>query len=79
MEALPTEIKIITLNCWGLKYLSKFRNERLTEIGRRLAGAEPAPDIVALQECFCQDDYLSIRRQTRFILPYGKYYYSGAF
>jgi sphingomyelin phosphodiesterase 2 len=79
MEGLPAEINIITLNCWGLKYISKLRSERLTEIGRRLAVAEPAPHIVGLQECWTQEDYQSIRRETRFILPYGKFYHSGVF
>ncbi|KAK4164226.1 putative neutral sphingomyelinase [Cladorrhinum sp. PSN259] len=79
MEEPPSEINVVTLNCWGLKFISKQRNERLLEIGRQLAQAEPQPHIVALQECFCQEDYESIRRETRFILPYGKFYYSGPF
>ncbi|KAL2756843.1 hypothetical protein ACRALDRAFT_1062525 [Sodiomyces alcalophilus JCM 7366] len=76
---LPTEINIITLNCWGLKFISKLRNERLTEIGRRIASATPTPHIVALQECFAQEDYESIRRETRSVLPYGKFYFGGPF
>ncbi|TPX11240.1 uncharacterized protein E0L32_001058 [Thyridium curvatum] len=76
---LPTEINVVSLNCWGLKFISKLRNERLAEIGRRLAAADPAPQIVGLQECWCQDDYLAIRRQTAHILPHGKFYYAGAF
>ncbi|KAK0731213.1 Endonuclease/exonuclease/phosphatase [Lasiosphaeris hirsuta] len=79
MEKVLTEISIVTLNCWGLKYISKLRRERLTEIGRQLAAADPQPHIVALQECWTQEDYHSIRRETRFILPYGKFYHSGAF
>lgn len=79
MEGIPSEISIVTLNCWGLKYISKLRHERLTEIGRQLAIADPQPHIVALQECWTQEDYKSIRRETRFILPYGKFYHSGAF
>ena len=79
MEELPTEINIITLNCWGLKYISKLRHERLIEIGRQLASAQPVPHVVALQECWTQEDYQAIRRQTRLILPYGKFYFSGAF
>lgn len=75
----PTEINVVTLNCWGLKYLSKFRRERLSEIGRRLAASDPAPHIVALQECWTQEDYRAIRRETRFVLPYGKFYFSGVF
>lgn len=75
----PSTLNVITYNCLGLKYISHFRKERLTEIGRRLAIASPTPEIVGLQECWTQEDYNSIREQTRYILPYGKYYYSGIF
>ncbi|PYI11433.1 DNase I-like protein [Aspergillus sclerotiicarbonarius CBS 121057] len=73
----PTHIRIFTLNCWGLKYIAKHRNARLAEIGRQLAIADPAPEIVGLQECWTQQDYDSIREQTRHLLPYGKFYYGG--
>ncbi|KAL2125369.1 hypothetical protein VTJ04DRAFT_1734 [Mycothermus thermophilus] len=79
MPSAPDELNLVTLNCWGLKYVSKLRRERLAEIGRQLAVAEPQPHIVALQECFSQEDYQTIRRHTRFILPYGKFYFSGVF
>ncbi|KAH8161927.1 hypothetical protein CIB48_g6316 [Xylaria polymorpha] len=79
MDELPLELHVITLNCWGRKYASPHRAERMTAIGRYLATTEPAPHIVALQECFDHDDYLSIRRETRFALPFGKSYHSGAF
>lgn len=72
-------LQILSYNCWGLKYLSKHRKARLTEIGRRIATSHPPPEIVGLQECWTQEDYLSIRQETRHILPYGKYYYSGIF
>ncbi|KAK3942140.1 putative inositol phosphosphingolipids phospholipase [Diplogelasinospora grovesii] len=78
MDELPTEISIVTLNCWGLKYISKYRRERLSEIGKQLAVADPQPHIVALQECWTQEDYQNIRRETRLVLPYGKFYFSGA-
>lgn len=79
MESAPVEINILTLNCWGLKYLAKFRRERLSEIGNRIACADPIPEIVGLQECWTQEDYQCIRKQTKHILPYGKFYYSGIF
>ncbi|KAI3329450.1 DNase I-like protein [Xylariaceae sp. AK1471] len=79
MDELPTELNVITLNCWGRKYTSPYREERITGIGRYLATTEPVPHIVALQECFEQQDYLNIRRETRFALPFGKFYHSGAF
>ncbi|KAJ5762500.1 uncharacterized protein N7511_005882 [Penicillium nucicola] len=75
----PSSIRIHTLNCWGLKYIAKYRNERMSEIGRQLALASPPPEIVGLQECWTQEDFESIRDQTRHILPYGKFYYGGIF
>ena len=75
----PTTLNVISYNCLGLKYISHYRRERLAEIGRQLALASPIPEIVGLQECWTQEDYQSIRKQTKHILPYGKYYYSGIF
>ncbi|KAJ6141529.1 hypothetical protein N7470_009919 [Penicillium chermesinum] len=75
----PHSIRILTLNCWGLKYLATYRHERLAEIGRQLALANPPPEIVGLQECWTQQDYESIRDQTRHILPYAKFYFGGIF
>lgn len=78
-QSTPTSLNVISLNCWGLKYISKLHKERLSEIGRRLATADPVPHIVGLEECWTQEDYCSIRDHTRTILPYGKFYHSGVF
>ena len=78
-HSTPTELNILTLNCWGLKYLATLRRERLIEIGRRIANASPTPEIVGLQECWTQEDYLAVRNLTKGILPYGKFYHSGIF
>lgn len=78
-ESGPTSINVLTLNCWGLKYLSKHRTERLSEIGNRIASHSPQLDIVGLQECWTFGDYLAIRDRTRSILPYAKFYHSGIF
>lgn len=75
----PTSLRVISYNCWGLKYISKHRHARLVEIGRQLAAANPPPQIVGLQECWTQQDYLAIRALTKDILPYGKFYWSGIF
>lgn len=75
----PSSLRILTLNCWGLKFISKLRHERLTEIGVQIAAAKPTPDIVGLQECWTQEDYNAIREKTHHILPYGKFYWSGIF
>ena len=79
-SAIPIQsLSILTLNCWGLKYLSKYRVERLAEIGRRLAAHSPPLDIVGLQECWTYHDYIGIREATKDVLPYGKFYHSGIF
>ncbi|KAH8844809.1 hypothetical protein MCOR27_008803 [Pyricularia oryzae] len=77
MDLLPTEINIVTLNCWGLRFVSKWRSERILEIGRRLSTT--APGIVALQEVWSEEDYEILRRETRAVLPYGKQYHAGVF
>ncbi|KAI9738786.1 MAG: phospholipase C type enzyme [Cirrosporium novae-zelandiae] len=76
-ESSPNNIKVFSLNCWGLKYISKQRHERLVEIGKRIALLEP--EIVGLQECWTAEDFQSIRIETRRILPFGKFYHSGIF
>jgi sphingomyelin phosphodiesterase 2 len=76
---LPTSIRVVSLNCWGLKFISKHRHARLVEIGNHLATLDPAPDIVGLQECWTQQDFLAIRQRTKHMLPYGKFYWSGIF
>ncbi|KAI1341499.1 Endonuclease/exonuclease/phosphatase [Xylariaceae sp. FL0016] len=79
MDELPLELNVITLNCWGLRHIAAHRAERLTAIGRYLATCEPLPHIVALQEVWTAEDYRSIRREARFVLPFGKFYHSGVF
>lgn len=75
----PTRIEILTLNCWGLKYISTHRRARLAEIGRALATRQPRLQIVGLQECWTQEDYEAIRALTRDVLPHGKFYHGGVF
>ncbi|KAF2739504.1 DNase I-like protein [Polyplosphaeria fusca] len=75
----PSRLRILSLNCWGLKYIAKWRNQRLEEIGNQIGAADPSPDIVGLQECWTQQDYNAIRERTKNILPYGKFYHSGIF
>jgi sphingomyelin phosphodiesterase 2 len=78
-SAAPASIRILTVNCWGLKYISSHRQARLSEIGRQLASHAPELDIVGLQECWTYNDYASIKQQTRNVLPHGKFYNSGIF
>ncbi|KZF22392.1 DNase I-like protein [Xylona heveae TC161] len=75
----PFHLNVLSLNCWGLRFIAKVRRERLNEIGVRIAAKSPPPHIVGLQECWTQEDYLAIREHTQHILPYGKFYHGGIF
>ena len=78
-SASQDSLHVLTLNCWGLKYISKFRAERLAEIGRELAKYDPPLDVVGLQECWTFADFQSISESTKAVLPYAKFYHSGIF
>ncbi|PHH63710.1 hypothetical protein CDD81_5582 [Ophiocordyceps australis] len=76
-DGLPSQVRLLTLNCWGLLYISTLREARLQEIGRRLGQLEPAPDVVCLQECWVESDFAAIREATRTVLPHGKLFRAG--
>ncbi|KII93619.1 hypothetical protein PLICRDRAFT_87974 [Plicaturopsis crispa FD-325 SS-3] len=71
-----SQIRVLTLNCWGLKFVSKNRNERVAAIARALSDADH--DIVALQELWVFSDYEHVRDSVSNKLPYAKFFYSGA-
>ncbi|KAF9988040.1 phospholipase C type enzyme [Modicella reniformis] len=75
--ASETTLSVLTLNCWGLKFVSKDRQDRLTAIGRYLADASRGYDIVGLQEVWVYDDYLRIQDLVRDTFPYTKHWHSG--
>lgn len=85
-------LKFLTLNTWGLKWVSKFRKARLRAIADELAGkscAVPLPgidpnemvndqyDVVALQEIWCKDDWDYIATTCAEAFPYQRIFYSG--
>ncbi|KAF9024148.1 inositol phosphophingolipids phospholipase C [Hymenopellis radicata] len=69
-------IRILTLNCWGLKYVSKNRVERIRAIATELANSNH--DIITLQELWVFSDYEHVRDSVYKRLPYSKFFYSGA-
>ncbi|KAJ7651688.1 inositol phosphophingolipids phospholipase C [Mycena polygramma] len=70
-------IHVLTLNCWGLKYVAKNRTERIHAIANELAKLEHN-DIIALQEIWVFADYEHVRDAVVKRLPYSKFFYSGA-
>ncbi|KAI0308345.1 inositol phosphophingolipids phospholipase C [Multifurca ochricompacta] len=75
-SSAETRISIFSLNCWGLKYVSKHRSERIQAITRFLENS--CFDIVALQELWVYADYEIIVSRLSTSLPFSKFFYSGA-
>ncbi|THV01414.1 DNase I-like protein [Dendrothele bispora CBS 962.96] len=72
-----TRINIFTMNCWGLKYVSKFRIERIRALASELSKSTEY-DIVALQELWVYSDFEHVRDMLSGHLPQAKFFYSGA-
>lgn len=68
-------IKLLTFNCWGLKYVSLHREARLRAIAEEIAVGEH--DVVALQEVWVEGDWHQIEALTRAEYPYRRYFKSG--
>lgn len=73
----PPQVKFLTLNTWGLKFVSKHRKERLKAIGDKLAHEQLNYDIVALQEVWCKEDWDYIDQVCQKFFPYRRIFYSG--
>ncbi|KAF7303227.1 Endo/exonuclease/phosphatase domain-containing protein [Mycena kentingensis (nom. inval.)] len=69
------QLAVLSLNCWGLKYVAKNRTERVHAIAEELARLHH--DIIALQEIWVFADYEHVRDSLK-RLPYSKFFYSGA-
>ncbi|EFN68152.1 Putative neutral sphingomyelinase [Camponotus floridanus] len=66
---------ILTLNCWGIPYVSKNRITRMSAIAEKCASREY--DIICLQEVWSVEDFKVIKAKVQEILPYSHYFYSG--
>jgi sphingomyelin phosphodiesterase 2 len=74
------QIKLLTYNCWGLKYISTFRTQRLLAIANVLANPvsdDEDYDIVALQEVWCYEDWLVFDQACAGNFPYRRFFKSG--
>lgn len=74
----PKQLRVLTLNVWGLAFFSKLRNVRIPAIAARLASSDY--DIVALQEIWCEStDWRQLRDRCHIKFPYSKFFFTGAF
>ncbi|XP_076311464.1 neutral sphingomyelinase isoform X2 [Tachypleus tridentatus] len=72
---METELKVLTLNCWGIVGFSRDRTKRMAAIASHLAISDY--DFVFLQEVWSQDDYQMISKKVSEVLPYSFYFHSG--
>ena len=72
--------KLLTFNTWGLKYVSKFRKERLMAIADRLSAEDDISndyDIIALQEIWTKEDWEYIDKACCKKYPFRRWFSSG--
>ncbi|XP_075159885.1 neutral sphingomyelinase [Haematobia irritans] len=69
------ELSVLTLNVWGIPFVSSDRAERMQHIGKELSTGKY--DIVSLQEVWTEKDSLLLQELTKTMLPYAHYFYSG--
>ncbi|KAH8349855.1 hypothetical protein KR084_008133 [Drosophila pseudotakahashii] len=72
---LLLELNILTLNIWGIPYVSSDRGPRIDAICKELASGKY--DIVSLQEVWAQQDSELLQKGTEAILPHSHYFHSG--
>ncbi len=73
---MPVEtLKVLTLNCWGIPYISKNIGERFEAICKQLN--DNNYDIVGLQEVWSQEQYQLIIDSCSSVLPFSHYFHSG--
>ncbi|KAF9454210.1 inositol phosphophingolipids phospholipase C [Macrolepiota fuliginosa MF-IS2] len=71
-----SQLRLLSLNCWGLKFVSKNRSERISAIVDSIARS--SHDIIALQEIWVYADYEKVAAAVQHRLPHAKFFYSGA-
>ncbi|XP_030633218.1 sphingomyelin phosphodiesterase 2 [Chanos chanos] len=71
----PVRLRIFSLNCWGIRYLSKHCVQRFAMIRDHLNREQH--DLVLLQEIWCEKDYLFLKRELGNTYRYSHYFKSG--
>ncbi|KAL1506402.1 hypothetical protein ABEB36_005772 [Hypothenemus hampei] len=72
---MSLDFKIFTLNCWGLRFVSKNLKSRIYSIAEQLSDQEY--DVVCLQELWTNRDFHVLKKKLHSVLPYAHYFYSG--
>ncbi|XP_015259394.1 PREDICTED: sphingomyelin phosphodiesterase 2 [Cyprinodon variegatus] len=68
-------VRVFSLNCWGIRYLSKHCSQRYQMIGEMLCKEQH--DIVLLQEVWSEKDFICLKVKLASTHPYSHYFKSG--
>ncbi|XP_056294255.1 sphingomyelin phosphodiesterase 2 [Pseudoliparis swirei] len=68
-------IRVFSLNCWGIRYVSKHTPQRYAMIGDMLCKEEH--DVVLLQEVWSEKDYLFLKKKLACSHPHSHHFKSG--
>ncbi|XP_043977001.1 sphingomyelin phosphodiesterase 2 [Gambusia affinis] len=68
-------VRVFSLNCWGIHYLSKHCSQRYQMIGEMLCKEQH--DIVLLQEVWSEKDFLYLKAKLASTHPHSHYFKSG--
>ncbi|XP_012720622.2 sphingomyelin phosphodiesterase 2 isoform X1 [Fundulus heteroclitus] len=68
-------VRVFSLNCWGIRYLSKHCSQRYQMIGQMLCKEQH--DIVLLQEVWSEKDFLYLKTKLASTHPHSHYFKSG--
>uniref|UniRef100_A0A8D0L9Q6 Sphingomyelin phosphodiesterase 2 n=1 Tax=Sphenodon punctatus TaxID=8508 RepID=A0A8D0L9Q6_SPHPU len=69
------QLRIFDLNCWGIRYLSKLRQERIEMIGDVLS--TEGFDLALLQEVWSEGDYSQLKQKLSSRYSSSHYFKSG--
>ncbi|CAL9704555.1 unnamed protein product [Knipowitschia caucasica] len=75
MDNSAVAVRVFSLNCWGIRFLSKQCSQRYAMIGDLLSSGEH--DIVLLQEVWSEQDFLGLKKKLAFSQPHSHYFKSG--
>ncbi|KAF2359183.1 Endonuclease/exonuclease/phosphatase [Trinorchestia longiramus] len=71
------EVRVLTLNIWGIPGVSHDREARINAICQQISGSSEPYSFVLLQEVWNPQDYKTIAAKLKDILPHSHFFYSG--
>ncbi|KAI1893067.1 hypothetical protein AGOR_G00140060 [Albula goreensis] len=71
----PVRLRVFSLNCWGIRYLTQHCAQRYEMIGELLSREEH--DLALLQEVWSEKDYLFLKKTLACTHPHSHYFKSG--